>query len=642
MQIFDLRFNPKLKEERSFASFIYEPENIYEKKLGSLYTVGELKNGLPGSHKFLDQINAVIKKNYYKISFKSPEKALKECLKKTNSYLGEELKKDNVQWLGNLNFCALCVKDMGLNFTKTGELKVILIRGGQINDIGKGLDSQEIDPYPLRIFFNVVSGRLADNDIILALTKETFCFFESQNILTKIALCQEITSKKIKEIFPAELFSKGEGAKISGLCFLIIAKKKPSAGKIHLSNVIFEKTEVLFSLPKIKKISVFIQKIIKTISLWKGEILSFSYNIYKLPDKISKKAKTKLKKFNPVKEFKNLFSKKKLAGLSLKSFIQFIEKFRRKPDTKRGLIFVSLFFFLILAGSFVFKATNQIKEKSDKQAEINLKQIAEQELLKANKLEKIKAPEALFELKEEILGFKPEKFLLFDDNFYFYNPLSPNLYEYNLQNSSGVLSEAPKNITSASYLSGSLLFFSEPDTILSFEKNSWQENKIEAIDSGAELPLFFSYASNLYFFNDKCEIIKYHYLGNLKWGLPQKWVKNKTDSCQNHGTMAIDNSIWILNENNISRYYGGYLQETVNFSIYPKGENIIKIETKSALPYFYFLDPPNNRLIILEKTGAIFKQFQSEKFNDLNDFIISDDGKTIWLLNGFTIYRIEM
>src|SRR3989338_9221610 len=191
MQIFDLRFNPKLKEERSFASFIYEPENIYEKKLGSLYTVGELKNGLPGSHKFLDQINAVIKKNYYKISFKSPEKALKQCLKKTNSYLGEELKKDNVQWLGNLNF------------TKTGELKVILIRGGQINDIGKGLDSQEIDPYPLRIFFNVVSGRLADNDIILALTKETFCFFESQNILTKIALCQEITSKKIKEIFPA-------------------------------------------------------------------------------------------------------------------------------------------------------------------------------------------------------------------------------------------------------------------------------------------------------------------------------------------------------------------------------------------------------------------------------------------------------
>ena len=92
------------------------------------------------------------------------------------------------------------------------------------------------------------------------------------------------------------------------------------------------------------------------------------------------------------------------------------------------MVVVSLFFFLILAGSFVFKATNQIKEKSDKQAEINLKQIAEQELLKANKLEKIKAPEALFELKEEILGFKPEKFLLFDDNFYFYNPFSSTLY----------------------------------------------------------------------------------------------------------------------------------------------------------------------------------------------------------------------
>ena len=106
--------------------------------------------------------------------------------------------------------------------------------------------------------------------------------------------------------------------------------------------------------------------------------------------------------------------------------------------------------------------------------------------------------------------------------------------------------------------------------------------------------------------------------------------------------MTIDNSIWILNGNSISRYYGGYQQETINFNIYPREENITKLETKNTLPYFYLLDPPNNRLIALEKDGKIFKQIQSDKFNDLKDFVVSGDGKIIWLLNGLTIYQIEL
>jgi len=646
MQIFDLRFNPKQKEDRSFAGFTYEPESVYEKKLGCLYMAGELKNALPANLKFLDQLSETIKKNYYKISFKSPEKALKECLKKTNAWLGEELKKDNVQWLGNLNFSVLCVKDFELNFTKTGSIKIILIRDGQINDIGKGLDDQEIDPYPLRVFFSVVSGKIAENDIILALTEEAFRFFESQNILTKIAACSEITPKKIKEVFPPELFSKEEGAKMSGICFLMVAKKEPGSGKICLNNIIFEKTEKLFSLPEVKRLAVFYQKIIKTLSRWKSNILSFSRDAHKLPDKIFKKAKTAAKSFrNPSKIFKNLFPKKKSTKLSFKSLAQSLIKIRQDPDAKKGLILISILFILIVAGSFVFRAASQIKQKSDNQEAINTKQAAEQKLLEENKLEKIDSPQVLLDLKKGNLNFVPEKFLLFNDSFYFYNPSSPNLYEFNLQNKTWASFIAPDEITSVSGSSGSLLFFSGPDTIFSFEKKSWGEDKIQPLKLSVNPPLFFSYGSNLYFFNDKCEIIKYPYLGKFTWGPPIKWLKDEgtlENSCQGSELMAADNSIWILQKNSILRYHSGYLQETIELNIYPKINNITKMETKTALPYFYLLDPASNRLIILEKTGAIFKQFHSDKFNDLKDFVVSGDGKTIWLLSGFDIYKIEL
>ena len=62
MQIFELHFNPKLKEEQIFDSFVYEPENVYEKRLGSIYMVAELQNALPQNLKFLDELAKVIKK----------------------------------------------------------------------------------------------------------------------------------------------------------------------------------------------------------------------------------------------------------------------------------------------------------------------------------------------------------------------------------------------------------------------------------------------------------------------------------------------------------------------------------------------------------------------------------------------------
>ena len=64
MKIFELYFNPKTKEDKIFESFCFNPENIYEKKLGNLYMVGELSNALPQNINFLNNIASVIKKEY--------------------------------------------------------------------------------------------------------------------------------------------------------------------------------------------------------------------------------------------------------------------------------------------------------------------------------------------------------------------------------------------------------------------------------------------------------------------------------------------------------------------------------------------------------------------------------------------------
>lgn len=354
MQIFELHFNSKNKEERVFDSFVYEPENIYEKKLGSLYLVGELKNPLPQNSKFLDTLAGVIKGKYYTLSFRSPEKALSEGLRKVNEFLSEEIKRENVSWLGNLNFAVLSLKDFNLTFTKTGELKILLARGGQLTDIGKDLDLQEIEPYPLKVFFNIVSGKLVEDDVILILTKEVFDFFSQENILTKIAQ-GGIDENKIKEILPPQLLNKGE---ITGICFLAVLKRelKP-VGEL---------------LPNFQRIAP--QEKIKKISYQKEKKFSLKEFIPNF------RLKSSLRDFfqkiwnGLIRKIKRPFPRsQKLTNLIKKTWIiKKIPSFKIKlpalpssqaPQIRKKLILILLLAFILIVGFLIFQTIGKEEEK---------------------------------------------------------------------------------------------------------------------------------------------------------------------------------------------------------------------------------------------------------------------------------------
>jgi len=245
MQVFEFHFNPKLKPDLIFDSFCYEPENIYERKMGSLYLVGLLKNVLPRNLRFLEKLQKVIKEKYYKSTIFTPEKSLRESLKEANEFLEGLAKKGDVSWLGNLSFAILVLKNFKLNFTKVGGMKIFLLRRGQIIDIDKKLKFQDIEPYPLKIFGNIVSGKLAEGDLILVLTKEIFDFFQKNLLLNEIAKLPHFSEKGLKDI----LNGKTEDlSKISGALLAISLRKEVLAGK---REIILPKISKEFSLKEV-------------------------------------------------------------------------------------------------------------------------------------------------------------------------------------------------------------------------------------------------------------------------------------------------------------------------------------------------------------------------------------------------------
>jgi len=228
MKVFEFHFNPRSKEDLILDSFCYEPEKGYEKKLGSLYMVGSLKNALPQNKRLLKRLAEVVKEKHYSSRTGSAERALKASLKEANKFLDKISKSGDVSWLGNLDFFILSIKDSKLNFSKVGNIKPVLIRTGQITDIEEKIQLDDLEPYPLKIFASIVSGKLAENDLLCILTNRLFEFFKQERILKKIAKLSSLDNNQLKGVLNEKKQSLNE---LNGIFLAIHFIKEKSVEK---------------------------------------------------------------------------------------------------------------------------------------------------------------------------------------------------------------------------------------------------------------------------------------------------------------------------------------------------------------------------------------------------------------------------
>jgi len=672
MQIFELYFNPrprqgfgkraKLERDTAFDSFCYEPENIYEKKLGGLYMAGEIKNVLPQNLRFLEKISQVIKERYYGYNLKSPEKALKESLKALNGFLSQEVKKDNVSWLGNLSLAIVSLAKnreffADLNFTKIGGIKTLLLRDGQISDIGSKLDLQEIEPYPLKVFSNIISGKVADGDIIAILTKDISEFFRERNLIQKIAAEKQLKEKKIKEILKPE---ERDLIKISGIC-LLISIQPETQPKLGLA---FEEKFGKFSLPQTMK------NFYNSLTRVFAKLKFIKFPKFDRPETPLVKEETQPKPRSFLARFPLSLNKNKLniILIFLLIFVLLSGFFLRQKENKKEALRIENQLngtkekiargknLLDLKdeekANLLFKETFEdilplTKENSPSGKEaLVLKKSIEENLNKLNKLEKIETPEIIFEFNPQEQVFIssrnketkliPYQMLLATSTLYFYNPLSSNVYKLRTGSKVGELLEGKVNLQYGIPDMDSLLFFSKPNSLISLKDNQFQEKSFEMPDFNA----LASFHSNIYFLDSKSgEIIKQSPASNKKI----LWLKPETKKAVSAKSIAVDGSLWLLTKNNeIDRYRRGEFQETLKINLFPEFKSASKIWTNDSLAELYLLEPSQKRIVILTKTGKIFKQYQSEKFDNLLDFAVSEDGKTIYLLNGLKVYQLEI
>jgi hypothetical protein len=662
MQVFEFHFNPKAKEDVIFDSFVFEPESIWERKMGRLYMVGSLSHLLPQNLRFLEQLSSQIKKEYYRVSERTPELSLKESLRKANEFLAEEAKKGNVSWLGNLDFAVLSLKDAFLNFTSTGDISIFLLRRGRITDINQALRLQEIEPYPLKIFGNVVSGRVAPTDRIVIMTREIADFFATENLLPDIAKVEKIEENILKKILQGKetLYSN-----LSGICFLVDLTEEAAKEKIT-----FEKRILPFS----------IWRAISSFSIIKfRELFPKVLGLPKIRIKTPQKPQISLPILN-------------LSALPIFKFINSLRKIDIFQLLKRNLYLVLALTIILLLGSFsaglekrreIQKAQLiliEIEEKiqlakealileNEKEANflyqeawdkilplakidspveaeaLKLKSFIDSQLIPLNKLRKIDNPEMIFDFKD--YDFIPQKMVGLEDGLYFFDPYTADVYRLSPKEKevNVIKIEEKFNLGAVLKERGIILFFSRPNKLFSFRGNQFsQAFFLKDPYPDYQFNDFTVFKSNLYFLDSKKgEILKYAFSENQIVFEGNLWITPEIKKPQDSRSLAVDGSIWILRkEGEIEKYTLGSLKEKLELSFFPDLERPTKIFTKDNLPYLYILEPAKKRIIIITKTGEIWQQFQSDQFNNLKDFSVSEDGKTVYLLSGVKVYQISI
>ncbi len=118
-------------------------------------------------------------------------------------------------------------------------------------------------------------------------------------------------------------------------------------------------------------------------------------------------------------------------------------------------------------------------------------------------------------------------------------------------------------------------------------------------------------------------------------------VAGNSPDLRNGVDLAIDSSIYVLTKGGISKFQAGKPAAfSMPLMITPfSGQG--KIYTQKDFKSIYVLDSGNNRIIILDKKGALVGTIASKDFTKLKDFQIDEASKTIYLLNGGSLLKVE-
>lgn len=694
MKIFEYQFNPRVKKDRFLKALSFEPQEEKSERKGNLYFVAELTNSIPSNAPFINKLAQQIKKEYYSEGTSAKAQSnpqeqvfstssnFKKALRKGNDFLKKESANGNTDWIGNLHIALIALSpekgNMQFHFAKIGNAKVWMGRNGSLVDIGKKIETSQAASGAPQGFGNVVSGSAFSGDRILLFTPDLFDFFAQENVLQDLGLFNE--NKQFRTLFDQK---NKELARISGIFFGIVLDSSSAAAESAHPSFGSRLLALRFREPSVPQFSLLKAKVPKMIFPMLRKLpfaRAGAFIAKQLPHKSEQKIftspflkplnivfKAKQKAFRATSNMPSLWRNILIVGVfSLLLFVGFAFFYQKKNPLSSEAQQSYIQAMSLLAQAETALANNNSQEANRLLQEIwNLaapytnetsatqkdREVFEQlmvrinpQLTTLNNIQEINELSPIFQIPESALK-NPSHIELADANFYVFNTTSSQVYIINSGNAAhGTNLDIGYSAQIAASLEHGVAFFTPPAQLLLIENEKLsQQLSLSLPDPASSFSSIASFGTNLYFLDStNGNLIKY---SNPASGNTQAsfWLAaSSSKKPENAQSFSIDSNIWILTHDYIiDRYFKGMYEQTFNISVFPKLSGPAKIRTNKNTPNLYIFTPDQHRLLVLSKSGALIKQYVFPSLSELRDFTISEDGNTLYLLNGNQIYQLH-
>ncbi len=188
-----------------------------------------------------------------------------------------------------------------------------------------------------------------------------------------------------------------------------------------------------------------------------------------------------------------------------------------------------------------------------------------------------------------------------------------------------------------------IIFTNQDNEFALFDIEAFKIEKIDAPSSLSPNSIrdLAYYAKKIYTLNpEQNQIVKY---GRSISGLSKgaEWLRE--GDIQDGVSFSIDSDIYVLTANGkILKFRGGRPAEFPDPDLAPPLVSPNKIFTKTGYKYLYILDPPNKRVIVLDKEeNRLVNQFVSDKFENLKDIWVNPGETLLYILADKNIWEIE-
>lgn len=232
--------------------------------------------------------------------------------------------------------------------------------------------------------------------------------------------------------------------------------------------------------------------------------------------------------------------------------------------------------------------------------------------------------------------------LKIDNNLYLYNA---QIYRLNLKNKKverSFTSPLPQLESAKIRTRDSILFLGKTKNFYEFivSQNTFRPMPVMSLPPVSDFAI---YNERLYILNSQNNQILKFQKRKEGFGEGKNWSLKKNIDLTRAISFAIDGSIYVLNnDRTILKLDQGKKTDFMTLLSTSPLSKGAKIFTSSFTKNIYILDNTNQKLIIIDKKGGLFKQLYHEDFKDLKDFAVDEKEKQIYLLINDSVYQTPL